>query len=401
MSIDTSEDRFDRDLRRFLERQAAELDGSPSAAEMAARVAATVGRRSFVPPSQRLVWIVAVLGLLLAAVIAFMVGSQENRKIAVVLPSLSTSTSPASPAPSAVIGLPHRNGPIVVLGGTGRVAVDPVSGAISDYGSVTCTPGGSLCADPNQTRPLLDFQGSGTSVSWSPDGTKLASQYAGAVWVLDTLTNDAVRVTSAAATQGWPHQVVTWSPDGSHLAFADGGEIYTVNVDGSQRTEITHFGGSLAASQPAWSPDGSRIAFTLIGTGADASIASIDVDGTGLRTIVGSGVRVSSPVWSPDGSRLAYLYPDFAPDATGVAGSAELVTVRPDGSERTVVFTVANCCINFIGGDAAWSPDGTRIATILPGLDGYSLYVMDPRGTHVVQLVKGVDPEYPAWRPIP
>jgi Tol biopolymer transport system component len=47
----------------------------------------------------------------------------------------------------------------------------------------------------------------------------------------------------------------SWSPDGTKLAFAKGqsldrdGEIYTVNVDGSGLTQVTHTGGS---QNPDW-----------------------------------------------------------------------------------------------------------------------------------------------------
>ncbi|HEY6567511.1 MAG TPA: hypothetical protein VI341_08335, partial [Actinomycetota bacterium] len=52
-----------------------------------------------------------------------------------------------------------------------------------------------------------------------------------------------------------------------------------------------------------------------------------------------------SPAWSPSGDLLA------------VNASSYLFTVRPDGTDRTVV--VSDDCVD---GRATWSPDGTLIA---------------------------------------
>ncbi len=58
---------------------------------------------------------------------------------------------------------------------------------------------------------------------------------------------------------------VAWSPDGLKLAVADSGylAIYLINVDGSNRTQITQPPDEWSGDWgPAWSPDGSKITFT-------------------------------------------------------------------------------------------------------------------------------------------
>jgi Tol biopolymer transport system component len=276
----------------------------------------------------------------------------------------------------------HGNGVIVVRETQGFVAVDPTTGAASPF-------------------PLT-----GDSIAWSPDGQSYAYIDGRDIWVLDTTTGAKVRVTScctvgAVSPQFSPgHEPFAWSADGSRLAFADGGEIWWVHPDGSDRTQVTHFGGVGApqATSPAWSADGSRLVFVL-----DAvSIATIAPDGTDSRTIVAQDtatdaprVRTTAPVWSPDGSRIAYI------EEVGL--TEQVVTIRPDGTDRHVVFAVSGCCLNDYG-DVAWSPDGTKIATISKGLTGspsWSLYTMDPDGSSVVELTPLVLPGQPAWRPMP
>jgi hypothetical protein len=352
----------------------------PRPAWLASLRGGSMGSATLVGPSRRLaVALLLTIGLLAAIILGALLGGAFR---------LATPT------------LPHRNGPIVVDLSTGqRVAVDPVTGAANDFGLVSCTPGGSLCSDARIGR-FLGFEAGGTSVSWSPDGTKLASQYNGAVWVEDVTTQALFRVTSGIDRSVLAHGIVSWSPDGSHLAFSDLDLIYTVRIDGLQLTPIdTHYM-TYTVSQPAWSPDGSRIAFVVASSYGASTIDTIKVDGTDHRTIVplelkGQAlVSRSSPVWAPDGSRIAYLEERPA--------GAQVVTIRPDGSGRTVIFTVASCCITNLG-DVTWSPDGTRIATILGGSDrrGWSLYVMDASGAHAVELLRGVIPGFPAWRPLP
>ena len=85
-----------------------------------------------------------------------------------------------------------------------------------------------------------------------------------------------------------------------------------------------------------------------------------------------------------------------------MAVTAQIVTIRPDGSDRRVVFGAPTCCVTDWG-DVAWSPDGMKIATITRGSDGgkESLMVVDSHGTGVVELLRSLPPGPVAWRPLP
>jgi hypothetical protein len=97
----------------------------------------------------------------------------------------------------------------------------------------------------------------------------------------------------------------TWrpapSPDGSRVAFMigdpyGGGTIKVFDV----ATRMASSWG-VPGESPAWSPDGTRIAY-LSGNG---TIALIDPDGTGARTLTPPGIFFSRPIsWSPDSKWL-------------------------------------------------------------------------------------------------
>src|ERR1700730_13064626 len=120
-------------------------------------------------------------------------------------------------------------------------------------------------ADGSDQRRLTQSR-SDYSPAWSPDGTQIA------FWRIDNIpmspSNMGIFVMNAdgsdqraVAASGLDEPA--WSPDGLKLAVADYGalgtyRIYLINVDGSNRTQITQPPASFEDHDPAWSPDGSK-----------------------------------------------------------------------------------------------------------------------------------------------
>jgi TolB protein len=151
---------------------------------------------------------------------------------------------------------------------------------------------------------------------------------------------------------------IDYSPDGkkitymSYEGFNDGSpsgpqkdaEIYTINLDGSGKTNVTNNNRYDVAS--SYSPDGKRIAYTHW-DGNDLEIDTINTDGTGVFRVTNNRTNEYDPSYSPDGKTLVF------------SGSSEkpsgIYTISARGGGKTKVAEG--------GDDPDYSPDGKKIVT--------------------------------------
>ena len=99
-----------------------------------------------------------------------------------------------------------------------------------------------------------------------------------------------------------------------------------MSPDGSNRTALTS--GEAYDGAPNWSPDGTSIVFERRVDDAAYDIYVVRWNGTGLTNVTNSDEDEGVPAWSPDGTRIVF--------AGGAAGR-QIVHVRPDGSQPTLV----------------------------------------------------------------
>jgi TolB protein len=173
----------------------------------------------------------------------------------------------------------------------------------------------------------------------------------------------------------------TWAPDGQTLLFhwtgtAEGSPTMVVSIgtDGNGRQELL-----TEAWGAEWSPDGGRVAFTGVGS-RPPGIYTMDADGsnvTNLSDVCGADCVDIVPRWSPDGELLAFTR--LLPDGTEAAG-----VMRADGTEARLVLPTLRT------GSPVWSPDGEQLAVSRLDEGGLQIYVVDLESSDTLRLAAGL-----------
>ncbi len=215
------------------------------------------------------------------------------------------------------------------------------------------------CTSRPETLELEFREGTMMEAVPSPDGSRLALQLWGQIWVLDAEGGAARRLTDAVdppdehwfprwspdgdwivhssnrpdvglvvvpAAGGGPRILTegefdvwaSWSPDGETVVFSRGGSaLWTVPSQGGDPQRLTP--DTLRATEPAWSPDGSRIAFS-----SNGRLLTITPDGETIGAVT-SGPGDHAPSWHPSGDELFFL--------SGRSGSQQVCSVAAEGGE--------------------------------------------------------------------
>jgi WD40 repeat protein len=191
-----------------------------------------------------------------------------------------------------------------------------------------------------------------TSLSWSPDGTRLASgSLDGTVQVREFATG---RLLFSYTRHRAPVRAVAWSPDGARLASAGAdGSLHIWNASHGGVSVEAALGALGELTSLAWSPDGS----CLLSGGVDGIVCLWDPEtGNAMDRYSAHERAVSVVAWCPDADRL--LFASAGSDGYVKVWSAErrdclfvyLGHTRPAGSPGPT--GVVAC---------AWTFDGRRI----------------------------------------
>lgn len=192
------------------------------------------------------------------------------------------------------------------------------------------------------------FLDTSLSVSWSPNGERIASGTMNAtIHIWDVATGENLM---EFVGHGAPIHDVAWSPDGASIA--SGSEDGSVKVwdaeTGVLQTNLSRHAYGIRSI--AWSPDGTRIA----SGGEDESMVIWDVaTGEYIYDFDDFNSIVWSVTWSPDGNYVAAgLHNGDIVILDATSGDTFMTIDTEDGIRENSPYVSA----------LSWSPDGGRIA---------------------------------------
>ena len=129
-------------------------------------------------------------------------------------------------------------------------------------------------------------------------------------------------------------------------------DLFTMNLDGTQREQLTH--DDALEFLPHFAPDATSVVYTKFETGtygspgAQTDIAIYDFTTRRERLLTHTG-DAAQAAWSPDGARIAYL--------SHSGNAAALWIMNADGSDPHVVGSSSGAPDDAGWGDIAWSSD--------------------------------------------
>lgn len=193
-------------------------------------------------------------------------------------------------------------------------------------------------ADGSSKRNLTNSPQYESCPDWSPDGSSIVymaetdqDKEEFNILVINTDGSNPRQITDNTFINAHPK----WSPDGTKIAFVSNRNgpfaLFTMNADGSNIKYLATLTNIetldiIEALSISWSPDGAKIAFTSDRQG-NFDLFTINVDGTNLSNITNSANTLEAlPSWSPDGGSIGFI-------ALDQNNRQQLYVMKSDGSD--------------------------------------------------------------------
>lgn len=234
----------------------------------------------------------------------------------------------------------------------------------------------------------------------SPDGTQFAMIRNEQIVLMPSEGGWPVTLTTTAGVKSG----VDWSPDGKMLAYASQGGIWVVDVEGGEPKRLTNSppgsGDPRGASdrQPQWSPKGYWILFET-GRRGNNDLMVVSPDGLTTSYLTSSEADEGNAAWSPDGTRISYTERtrEFFSGKLMVV-SFDAATGRAKGGPVELYSAPTDRGGGWAIGRAAWTPDGKSLAVVLQNTGWDKVYLIPASGGVAKQITKGEwDDEAPVF----
>jgi Tol biopolymer transport system component len=250
--------------------------------------------------------------------------------------------------------------------------------------------------------------------SWSADGKKIVFERGSNLYTMNARGVNQKKVPNATFYNYEGGRIVSYggnpafSPSGRKIIY-DAGDIYTINVDGTNRTRITNYKPSDPYEQnpnfanPVWSPVSNKIAFTW-----STQIHVMPLSDLMGEKYLGDGPAPSQvtpswtyrPDWSQDGSQITFecYYADCYDSTSGHTVNPEIYKANANGTGNPVRITNDPATDTY----PAFSPGGGKIVYSSNRDGDFDLYIKNADGTGTPQRLTNNTARdvLPDWQPI-
>jgi len=179
-------------------------------------------------------------------------------------------------------------------------------------------------------------------------------------------------------------------PSKAKLVFSRSGEIFTMKLDGSELTQLTHIGDtvfvnplgypaiSLGTDMPQWNPDGKKIVFTESIAVDEQHITLIDLENHSRKILRGPYYIALAPAWSPDGKKIVYA------KGLGKPHPFKIFLIDENGENEKQLTNTNNAKTD---GTPDFSPNGNQITFSSSEDNSFlQIFTMNIDGTDIRQL---------------
>ena len=178
-----------------------------------------------------------------------------------------------------------------------------------------------------------------------------------------------------------------WSPDGKWIAYVYNRNIYKINLETKEIKQLTTWGSCFF---PDWAPTGKKIIFDRSTGGADSSgFWIIDTETLIMIHLSLQDFRGGEADWSPDGTKIVYVAP--------LSQNAPYSEIQIKSLVNLDSLRLTNN--NTEDDSPVFSPDGSKIAYVSERDQRRNIYVIDTLGENKIQLTDVACAVDPSWSP--